>query len=201
MSFGVGLLAPALIGPVGNLAAPAVTFSWSAVTNATWYQLWVTDTTGVRYQKWFTSTETNCASSSTCSISIITPLTPGQVHFWVQAWRPGVLGPWSAGLAFTLAALPAPTMITPNGQINTATVNFTWSHLPGAAQYYLWVNDVSGNRIKRWYLASSLGCDTGTCRVTVTHGFGSGAGSSWVQGWSPIVGYGPWSAPLAFVVP
>ena len=95
-----------------------------------------------------------------------------------------------------VGALTAPT-----GTVG-GTPTYTWGAVPNATWYYLWVNDSTGNKILQWYEATTAGCGagTGTCSVTPPTALAPGAGTWWVQTWSPA-GYGPWSAGMAITVP
>ena len=97
---------------------------------------------------------------------------------------------------------PGPaTLVSPSGTITTATPTYIWNALAQAANYYLWVNDSTGNVIKQTYTAAAAGCGagTGTCSVTPATALNAGAGQWWIQA-SSATATGPWSAAMNFTV-
>jgi hypothetical protein len=88
--------------PIGDVPLANPTFSWSAVTGATSYQLLVTDAAGlVMHQRWYTASETGCAASATCAIATGVALVNGHHDWWIQAWALGPgFGPWSDSARF-----------------------------------------------------------------------------------------------------
>jgi hypothetical protein len=90
---------------LATLVSPSVTSSnpptyvWNAVSNATWYQLWVNGA-----GTWYTASQAHCgAGTGTCSIAG-SALTNGSSYTWyVQTYNSYVTGegPWSAGMSFT----------------------------------------------------------------------------------------------------
>jgi hypothetical protein len=121
----------------------------------------------------------------------------------VQTWNSAGYGPWSSGLGFTVPALGVPPavsgLLAPTGTIGTSTPTYTWTAVPTATWYYLWVNDSTGTRLQQWYPASALGCASGTCRSTPATPLAPGAATWWVQSWNPA-GYGNWSGGQGFTV-
>lgn len=94
---------------------------------------------------------------------------------------------------------PSATLISPNGTITDTTPTYTWNAVANSTWYYLWVNDSTGNVIRKWYTADQAGCasGTGTCSVTPATTLASGNGTWWIQTWNSA-GYGPWSAGMNF---
>jgi len=99
-------------------------------------------------------------------------------------------------------ALPtAPIAIAPSGT-TTATPTFSWSAVPNATGYSLWVDDASQEgKIQQVYDAAAAGCaaGTGTCSVTPAVALATGAGTWWVKATS-AAGDGPWSADRTFTI-
>jgi Zn-dependent metalloprotease len=200
-----------LASPSATTSSDATpTYTWQAVSNAAWYQLWVDDSsTQGKIERWYQASEANCAGGSgTCSVTPATTLANGAVDWWIQTWNSNGYGPWSARRSFTVAAndngvLPpaAATLVSPSGSIGTKTPIYTWNAVANATWYYLWVNDATGNRIRTWYRASEANCasGSGSCSVAPSTALAEGAGRWWVQTWNPN-GYGPWSAGKPFTV-
>ena len=65
-----------LIAPQEQLTTWDNTFSWTGLSNATWYLLEVYTSTGTQvHRKWYTSAQTNCAGGTACSV--VPPETAG----------------------------------------------------------------------------------------------------------------------------
>ena len=94
------------ITPVDDstITNPAVTFSWNATSNTTWYGLKVTDTaTNTTTTIWRTAQELGCAGGGICSLTV--NLTPSIYRWTVSTWGPGTVGatiPVSPAFDFTL---------------------------------------------------------------------------------------------------
>jgi FtsP/CotA-like multicopper oxidase with cupredoxin domain len=202
---GAGPPAAILVSPSGPGIVATPTYTWNAVPGATWYQLWVADSANYpKIDRWYTAAGVGCpAGTGTCSVTPADVLANGPATWWIQWWSPTGYGLWSAGMNFTVS-LPqtSATLVSPSGNTGTTTPTYTWNAVPGMTWYYLWVNDSTGNKILQWYEAVTAGCaaGTGTCSVTPTTALANGAGTWWVQTWSPA-GYGPWSAGMAITVP
>jgi M6 family metalloprotease-like protein len=181
-----------------TLVSPSVTSSnpptyvWNAVSNATWYQLWVNGA-----GTWYTASQAHCgAGTGTCSIAG-GALTAGSSYtWWVQTYNSSVIGegPWSAGMSFTVTGPPGPpTLVSPSGTSSNPPT-YVWNAVSNATWYQLWVNGAG-----TWYTASQAHCGagTGTCSIA---GGALTAGSSytwWVQTYNSY-GEGPWSAGMTF---
>jgi hypothetical protein len=206
-NFTVVLIPPAstLIAPAGTITTNAPNYSWQAVYGSTWYYLWVNDTTGNKIKQWYTAAQAGCASGTgTCSVWAGTMLASGSAQWWIETYNANGYGPWSSSLNFSVAPadLPGnPTLVSPSGNISTATPTYTWNALSNATWYYLWVNDSTGEKVKQWYSTDDAGCagGTGTCSVTPTAVLAQGSAKWWVQGYNSS-GFGPWSSPMPFSV-
>jgi probable HAF family extracellular repeat protein len=115
-----------------------------------------------------------------------------------------VIGKLGNGHAFlarqTLRPSPA-TLISPSGAIATNAPDFAWNAVSDADQYYLWVNDSTGKKIKQWYSAAEAGCANGKgmCAVRAETALADGSAEWWIQTGN-IYGYGLWSASMVFTV-
>jgi hypothetical protein len=197
--------AATLISPTGTITDNTPTYTWNASSGATWYRLWVNDSTGNKIQTWYPAADVGCpAGVGTCSVTPTTVLATGAGSWWIQAWSPVGYGPWSSGMSFTLIFTGAPdaaTLVSPSGTIGTPTPEYIWNAVSGATWYRLWVNDSTGNKIQKWYQAADVGCATGVgnCSVTPTTVLAAGAASWWIQTYNDA-GFGPWSSGMPFVV-
>lgn len=90
-----------LITPSGSNSGLQPTFRWNAVAGATWYQLWVNDSTGTPINKWYTREQASCASGTgTCQLTPSQNVS-GSATWWIRTWNSKGNGPWSNGLSFT----------------------------------------------------------------------------------------------------
>ncbi len=201
-------VATTLVSPVsGDTVSANPTYTWNAVSNSTYYRLWVNDTNGNAILQWYSASAAGCASGTgTCSITPTTSLASGTGTWWVQTWNSYGYGPWSSGGTFNVAGSTPPVAATLVSPIGGATVSanptYTWNAVSNSTYYYLWVNDSGGNAILQWYTAAAAGCasGTGTCSITPTTSLASGNGIWWIQTWNTY-GYGPWSSGGSFYVP
>jgi hypothetical protein len=192
-----------LASPSGSLGTRTPTYSWSAVSNSTWYYLWVNGPSGTVIQQWYTAEQAGCPSGTgSCSVTPTTALAAGVHRWWVQTWSEIGTGPWSDPMDFSLAAPGKATLTSPSGSAVTNIPTYSWSAVSGSTWYYLWVNGPSGTVIQQWYTAEQAGCPlgTGSCSVTPSGTLGPGAHRWWVQTWNSV-GYGLWSDPMDFTVP
>jgi probable HAF family extracellular repeat protein len=200
MSFTVSLSAATLVSPSGPITDTTPTYIWDAVSDATWYQLYVGDSTGKRIQEWYTAEASGCASGTgTCSVTPTTEVI-GSCQWYIQTYNSAGLGPWSLpGMSFTTQSPTnrpvAATQISPVGQTTDNTPTYTWNPVSNATWYCLYVNDSSGNKINQWYAALDAGCPdgAGTCSVTpTTEVIGS---CQWYIRTYNSAGLGDWSLP------
>ncbi len=192
-----------MISPTGQIAGGTPTYTWYAAKTATWYQLWINDSSGKLFAKWYTANEMGC-ETGICQIKPAVPLEGGEYAWWVQSWNPAGSGPWAEGMAFTVITEPPPiaTLSAPNGTLNDNTLTYTWKQVKTATWYYLWINDSSGKIFTKWYTANEAGC-VGflgvICQIKPAISLEAGQYTWWIQTWNPI-GYGPWSEGMTFTL-
>jgi hypothetical protein len=197
--------AAALVSPMGAITNITPEYVWNAVASATYYQLYVDDSSGTKIQKWYTSAQAGCSSGTgMCSITPSVALAEGSGIWWIQTWNSSGYGPWS-GVSFTVVSPDLPgksILISPPGGTRTNTPFFTWNAVSTASWYYLWVDDASGHRMDEWYKGAEAGCSsgTGTCSVRPDIALAQGPAKWWVQAWNSN-GYGPWSDGMPFTSP
>jgi hypothetical protein len=193
------------VSPTGAIGDTTPTYTWNPVSNATWYCLYVNDSTGNKINQWYAAADAGCADGvGTCMVSPTTEVR-GAGQWWVRTYNSGGLGAWSSGMSFTAPTPDAPsaaTQVSPTGSITDTTPTYTWNAVSNSTWYQLWVNDSTGNKINQWYAAADAGCadGVGTCSVTPTTVLAAGAGQWWIRTYSSG-GYGPWSLPgMSFTV-
>jgi len=108
VSFNNGALAAepgmaTLVSPMGAINEDTPTYSWNAVSDSTWYYLWVNDSTGTPIKKWYTAADAGCGGGSgLCSITPDMGLALGSCEWWIQTWNNDGDGPYSDSLSFTV---------------------------------------------------------------------------------------------------
>ncbi|MBL8814423.1 MAG: hypothetical protein JNL58_00220 [Planctomyces sp.] len=138
------LARPQITGPSGvDTNIPGVvtvtdvrpTVEWTAIDKAVRYDIWVDRTQSpTRYL---------LAQSSTNSYTFEADIQPGNYWIWVKAYSTtGKSTEWSVPYKFT-ATGGAPVILTPaGGSTTTVRPTFTWTQVPGAASYEIWVSYV-----------------------------------------------------------
>ncbi|MCP4021888.1 MAG: serine protease [Desulfobacteraceae bacterium] len=98
-----------LVSPSGTLAAGTATFVWNEDSKATWYKLYLNNTSETyKLVQWYeiennytNYPEVTC-SSGTCSITISPALEDDAYEWWVMGWSSLGSGAWSSGTTFTV---------------------------------------------------------------------------------------------------
>jgi hypothetical protein len=128
---------PALTTPAPGsvLTGSSVTFTWTAGTGPTAYQLWL-GTTGVGSQNLYNSGSTTATSASVTGL----PTYGQKVYATLGSLIGGV---WQyAYYTYTEAGTPAPASITspaPGSTLPGSSVTFTWTAGGGPTAYQLWL--------------------------------------------------------------
>ena len=89
---------PSLWAPWNGIDTVLPAYTWYAASGATWYRLWVDDSSGHRFDRWYTHAEVGSCIVAVrlCFVTPFVPLQPGAATFWVQAWNPLGMSAWSA---------------------------------------------------------------------------------------------------------
>ena len=96
--------APTGVGPSGNGIPVTTPFTFTAVSGATGYQIWLqNNTAGAGSPLNITPSQAGCTSGTgTCTYTSPTPFTTGNNYAWVVAAQNALgQGPWSPALNFT----------------------------------------------------------------------------------------------------
>lgn len=170
-------------GPSGtNDSTP--TFTWTTATNATRYELWVNNSTTGQSRVIYNSNITSTAYTPS------TPLAEGRHTVWVRAWNGSVPGSWSRGYTFALtngAVITGPTDST------DSTPTLTWTSVPGATRYELWVTGMTTGR--RVIYEANLASNS----YTPSTAMAAGNYRAWVRSWNGT-GAGNWSTSFDFSI-
>ncbi len=131
--------AAALINPVNNQQnVPSfATFSWTAVSGATGYYLYVGTTEGAK-------DVINTGSIQATSYTPSVPLPPGQT-LWARIYTQ-LNGHWiyQNDVSFTVSSAAALISPTDNQQNVLSNATFSWNAVSGATGYYLYVGTTEG---------------------------------------------------------
>jgi hypothetical protein len=135
--------AATLVAPSGSIATTTPSFSWTAVSNASEYQLWVNDaTTAARINTTFPAAAVGCgAGTGTCTVSPGVTLAPGVAVWWIRPANAAGAGPWGTALQFTVPAVPDTTVPTIAVTTPTATGTYT------ATSAALAVSGIAGDNV------------------------------------------------------
>jgi hypothetical protein len=78
-------------------------YTWIPVANATWYQLWVGDSTGNKVNQWYAAADAGCPDGvGTCSVTPSTTVL-GSCSWYIRTYNSGGFGSWSSGMSFTVS--------------------------------------------------------------------------------------------------
>lgn len=92
-----------LISPTGSVTTNTPAYTWNAVSNATYYYLYVNDSTGNVIKTWYSYLDAGCAAGTgTCSVTPSTTLAAGSGKWWILTWNCLGPGDWSSSLPFNI---------------------------------------------------------------------------------------------------
>jgi hypothetical protein len=196
--------AATLVSPSGSITSTKPTFTWNAVSGATWYALYVKNDSTNKVEvntTWYQGS--SLCSGSTCSMASPATLGGGNHSWWVRTWNSYGYGPWSNSMSFnTPGPPPAATLISPSGETSSTKPTFTWNAVSGATWYALYVYNDTTSKTEvgtTWYQSSSV-CSGSTCSVTSPATLGGGEHRWWIRTYNSS-GYGPWSDFMSFKTP
>jgi thermitase len=176
-------------------------FDWDAPAGSTYMHLYVVPAAGgaAVIDRWISRTEA-CGSpiGTDCLVFAQSNLVDGgQYKYYVQAYGPGGVGPYSPEVAFTVNA---PSPATPSGLLLTRLPNgfvrAEWTDDPNVTWYGLMVNNTVTNASmhNQWYQRTGELCNAGTCSTILSANFvggntyrmsmmyfGDGGATAWTQ--------------------
>jgi uncharacterized repeat protein (TIGR01451 family) len=181
-------IVPAATGPTGTIGTTTPNFTWTALTGAVSYKVWLQDE--------ITGQITTYTNLTTTSDMPGKALTPGHSYTWYAG---AVTGQgtiiWSAAQSFTIA----PVAISPAGTVSSQFPTFTWAGVTGTPSYWLWVSDRTTGTVvvSQQNLASNN--YTPTTALTPGHNFtwwiGAAGGSAIVWSTGQDFSIAPLAAP------
>jgi hypothetical protein len=157
--------AATLVSPSGTVSYITPTYTWNAVACATYYQLYVSDSSASgKIAQWYTASEAGCAAGTgTCSVTPGTALAAGSAQWWIQTYGVAGNGPWSSGMAFTI-------------QITAAQTSFvlTWGANPRDLDSHLLTPSIGGTTYHVYYSNKGSSTSPPYARLDVddTDGYG-----------------------------
>ena len=132
MDFSMNLPGAAtLVSPSGEITESTPTYTWNAVSGATWYYLKVNTPSDNVILEWYKAS--NVCNGSICSAIPTTALSIGTYTWSVQTWSNAGFGPWSGEMSFSLTVPAAAAAFEETWQENepaTATPMPTETLIP-----------------------------------------------------------------------
>ncbi|MFN9717180.1 MAG: S8 family serine peptidase [Planctomycetota bacterium] len=179
------ITAPTLNGTVASTSFPEI--SWTAVVDATRYELWVNNLTTGRTR---VIGRTNLV---TTNYKATEKLGSGTYTAFVRAFNSSSeFGQWSAGHTFTVLA--SPSMITPStGGTFDRTPTFSWTPIEGAKTYDIWVTSRTTN------VVAIRNQSVSSASFTPARDMAVGDYTVWVRAQSGQY-FSPWSAARQFSI-
>ena len=200
--------AATLISPTGNLGANnPPTYTWSAVTDATEYRVYIRDNTnGVTIHNQLHSTaEVGCDVATTCSLApFTTPLATGKYTWRVRAENAAGDGPWTSYKSFTAGSAPtsAATLTSPTGNLGANNPpTYIWSAVADATKYQVYIRNITNGVTihNQLHSAAVAGCDVATTCSLAPFTTPLATGNyRWRVRANNAVGYGPWTSNMSF---
>ena len=183
----VTLAKPSITAPTAAVTVQRPTITWSPIDGAASYEVWITGL----------STNTNPlvrATSTTASYLPTADLGIGKFRVWVRAKAgSGTFSAWSPARDFQIAT--AAVFDTPAAQQTTLRPTLTWTALPGADRYDIWLENLSTgtNLIVR---------DTNVTSNSFTSDTDLPIGKyqAWVRGLAADGHSANWSRPVSFTI-
>jgi len=182
VSFDYGVAIP--VAPQGSLlGSRRPQFSWTGVDRATWYEVLV-KRNGISDRQQWVQTGTN--------YTFPTDILYGAYEWWVRAWNPDGMGPWSGAAAFDSGS---PITSSASG------TRLCWDdqNSADATWYRVRIRSASGRDVLDSWIARADTTVIGTDRCfEIRPPLSSGVYQVSMCAWRPGDGVGPWTPGLAF---
>ncbi|MEI7844760.1 MAG: hypothetical protein WCK35_03050, partial [Chloroflexota bacterium] len=159
----IAIIIPTPLTPSGNTTDSTPTYTWTKITGATQYQMFVYKSGTQVATKIFSNTY--CGTTK-CTYTPTTALTYGsytwKIHAYIAGWKSySALKPFSI-----IPPLPVPT--SPKGITTDTTPTYIWTKVPSATQYRYSLYIMSGTSatLKYTKIISYTTCGIKTCAST-----------------------------------
>jgi|GEM_PF-616703 len=179
------------VTPTGTINNAYPSFTWTPVTNATWYYFFINTPNAGSHTEWVNAGE--FCTATLCTYIPVTPFEDGVYEWAVKTSNANGHGPWSDVWDLTITGGNIST-VTVIDIPDSASVNptFTWNTELGASWYRLLVQGPAGIIHDQWYHESEV-CVFADCAATPALYISPGTYTYWVQPWGYAYVYGPWS--------
>lgn len=192
---------PMPLSPVGTITSRLPTYSWSAVSNADSYLVWVDDASGKNILKQWYDAPKVC-SGATCAVTPPVQLE-NVAHTWfVKAWNSAGTSGWSTPVAFTVNSVPnAVNLMSPADKTvdPTQPITYKWYHETNADTYDLQVLQGSTVVDGQTGISDPSACYGSTCQWQSSKTLLGGA-YTWKVRACNVAGCGSWSTSWSFTI-
>lgn len=150
------LAAPTTSTPTGTVTTPLtglVTYTWTGFSDASYYQLYVANSSGAGVvDEWISAGTAGCGGGGTCTFTPTTPVTNGAFTWYVRPYKSNTYGAWSAARNFTMsAAAPGvPTLNTPTS-LGTVRPFMSFSAPTGSTYFEVYVASPTAIIMDQWF--------------------------------------------------
>src|SRR5579884_4124372 len=162
---GFGQTAPSLVSPSNGatILPQAAQFSWTPVSGAMAYAVWIGSTQGADDVLYYSTDSTNNPGGTT---STTLTLPPGG-SYYARVWAKTAAGFTYSDSVFQTS--PTPYLLAPaNGATIPPQAQFSWTPVPGALAYAVWIGSTPGGQDVLYYSTDSTNNPGGTTSTTLT---------------------------------
>jgi hypothetical protein len=182
-----------LISPLAAVTTTKPTFIWSKVSGATYYRLWIKNSSSIWVMQALYYGANICGATN-CAITPTPSLVNGAYTWYIQALNTTQSSAWTWH-AFSVA-IPAPgivTLVSPKGTTHLSKPTFIWSKDSVATHYRLWIKNASGTWIlQNLYFGKNI-CGVTNCAIVSPITLANGA-YTWYIDTLTATQNGQWSA-------
>ncbi len=172
---------PALPAGIQTVATARPTFTWTAISNAATYEVYVNNVTTNQARV------VNATGIATNSYTTTVELPIGTFNVWVRGFTSaGLASAWSPAAVWKLR--PTTTVLNSGRTESSGTFRIEWNPIPGASTYDVWINRLTSSTIEYLRNTSVFG------NALLVSNFDIGTYGIWVRasntagdvvGWSP----------------
>ncbi len=172
---------PTLPAGIQMVATARPTFTWTAISNAATYEVYVNNVTTNQFRV------VNATGIAVTSYTTAVDLPIGTFHVWVRGFTAaGLASGWSPAAVWKLR--PTTTVLNSGRTEPSGSFRINWNPIPGAATYDVWINRLTSSTIEYRRERSVIGTTLSVSNFDVgSYGIWVRASNSAgdVVGWSP----------------